>query len=270
MNRTTPATKIAPPPYKVGVRELSNLLLDYSSTLMGCGVHTSRLARNVARIAESYGYETEMTVFRRHITMSILHREDDTIRRTSVRKIDHGPINFEFISRLSALSWEAYDNPMPFDELQRKYEAIVSKPRLSAWVVLLLVSLANASFCRLFGGDFVAMGIVFVATLAGFFLRQQLTLRRMNQMAVVAICSLIASLIGSIGLRYGLGTTPQTALASSVLFLIPGVPLINSIVDILEGYILAGISRAIHAGILIICIAIGLSVSLLTLGLNSL
>ena len=53
------------------------------------------------------------------------------------------------------------------------------------------------------------------------------------------------------------------AIATSVLFLIPGVPLINGVIDIVEGHILLGLSRIINALLLVICIAIGLSVTLL-------
>ena len=84
------------------------------------------------------------------------------------------------------------------------------------------------------------------------------------------ICSFIASLIASAGFRFHLGTTPETALGTSVLFLIPGVPLINSIFDLLEGHVLVGISRAVNALILIVCIALGLSATLLILGLDTL
>lgn len=53
------------------------------------------------------------------------------------------------------------------------------------------------------------------------------------------------------------------ALATSVLFLIPGVPLINGVIDIVEGHVLIGCSRLIGALLLILCIAVGLSVTLL-------
>lgn len=55
----------------------------------------------------------------------------------------------------------------------------------------------------------------------------------------------------------------ETALATSVLYLVPGVPLINGVIDIVEGHILIGFSRLINALLLIICIAIGLSATLL-------
>lgn len=73
-------------------------------------------------------------------------------------------------------------------------------------------------------------------------------------------------MIAATGVRYNLGTTQDVALGTSVLYLIPGVPLINSILDILEGHVLVGFSRTINAVILIICIAIGLSITLLILG----
>jgi len=48
-----------------------------------------------------------------------------------------------------------------------------------------------------------------------------------------------------------------------VLFLVPGVPLINGVIDIVEGHVLIGCSRLIGALLLILCIAVGLSVTLL-------
>ena len=58
-------------------------------------------------------------------------------------------------------------------------------------------------------------------------------------------------------------TTSEIALATSVLYLVPGVPLINGVIDIVEGYVLTGFARLTEAALLIINIAIGLSFTLL-------
>lgn len=248
------------------IQELSNFLLDYATTLMAVGSHTSRIVKNVTRIAGSFGYGVDMTIFQRNITMTVKHSGDYSIRRTYVRRIPAMALNFRMISDLSALSWEAYDRHLPLPALQHKFNAIVTTPRMSRWTVLFLVACANAAFCRLFGGDPTAIGLVWAATLCGFFVRQELTRLRVNHMVVFILCSFIASLVAGAGVRYNLGTTRDIALGTSVLYLIPGVPLINSILDILEGHVLVGFSRAINATILIICIALGLSVTLLILG----
>ena len=52
-------------------------------------------------------------------------------------------------------------------------------------------------------------------------------------------------------------------IATSVLYLVPGVPLINGVIDIVEGYVLTGFARLTEAALLIINIAIGLSFTLL-------
>ena len=85
-------------------------------------------------------------------------------------------------------------------------------------------------------------------------------------MVIFIICSKKTSLTAALGVFCNLVTTQDIALGTSVLFLIPGVPLINSILDILEGHVLVGLSRTINATILIICIALGLSMTLLILG----
>ncbi|WP_296004102.1 threonine/serine exporter family protein, partial [uncultured Alistipes sp.] len=53
------------------------------------------------------------------------------------------------------------------------------------------------------------------------------------------------------------------ALATSPLFLVPGVPLINGVIDIMEGHVLMGGSRLVNALLQIVCIAVGLSATLL-------
>lgn len=50
---------------KVDIQELSNFLMDYTTSMMGVGVHTARAVRSVSRIAESFGYGVDMTIFRK-------------------------------------------------------------------------------------------------------------------------------------------------------------------------------------------------------------
>ena len=132
---------------------------------------------------------------------------------------------------------------------------------MNALLLLLLVGLANASFCRLFKGDWLSMFIVFLATVAGFFVRTQLQKRKVNHYIIFIVSAFVASIFSSAALFFH--TTSDIALATSVLYLIPGVPLINGIIDIVEGHTLTGISRLVNALLLIACLAIGLSFTLI-------
>ncbi|BEG98535.1 threonine/serine ThrE exporter family protein [Bacteroides sedimenti] len=251
------------------LKELSKFLSDYSTSLMAVGVHSSRIVKTTSRIAESFGFYVDMTIFQKTIIMT-LRDKDNTHSYSTVNKIKSMALNFEINSRLSSLSWEAYDEHLSLDELKEKYTEILNKPRLNKWLVLFLVACANASFCRLFTGDWSAMLLVFIATLVGFFVRQQLMERHFNHMFVFVFSAFTASMIACTSLLYHIGNTPEIALGTSVLYLIPGVPLINGVIDIIEGHVLAGTSRLINAALLIICIAIGLSLTLLLFGVETL
>ena len=225
-----------------------DFVAEYATYLLGSGVHTSRVIRNSQRIGTSQGIDIQLSSFQRS-TIVTAHGPESGEAVTRVVKIPALPISFERNSDLSALSWDALD------------ERLISKPRIDPIFVLLTVGLANASFCRLFGGDWTAMSIVFTSTLVGFAAKQRMQAHGLNHFLTFIISSFLASLCASIALRFD--CTSETALATSVLFLVPGVPLINGVIDIVEGHILIGCSRLINALLLIICIAVGMSATLM-------
>lgn len=242
------------------ITEAGKFIEEYSSHMMGCGVHTSRVIRSARRIGEALGYNVRISVFQKSIILA-LHDEESGESYNEVINIPSLPISFDHNSALSALSWEAYDKHLTVPELREKYNKIINSPKMNPLFVLLMVGLANASFCRLFGGDWLSMGIVFFSTLAGFYLKQQMTADKINHYITFITSAFVASLCASMSLIFD--TTSEIALATSVLFLVPGVPLINGVIDVIEGHILSGFSRLVHAALLIVCIATGLSFTLM-------
>lgn len=190
-----------------------------------------------------------------------MHDERSGEAVTRVVKIPALPISFERNSDLSALSWDAVDEHLSLTDLRDRYGELIANPRMDPIFVLLTVGLANASFCRLFGGDWTAVGIVFTSTLVGFSTRQWMQAHAVNHFLVFILSAFLASLCASSAL--GFDCTAEVAIATSPLFLVPGVPLINGVIDIVEGHILIGCSRLINALLLIVCIAVGLSATLM-------
>lgn len=240
--------------------EILDFIAEYSTYLLGSGVHTSRVIRNSQRIGESQGIDIQLSSFQKS-TIITARDEQSGEAITRVVKIPALPVSFERNSDLSALSWDAVDEALPLGEIRRRYGELVAKPRIDPIFVLITVGLANASFCKLFGGDWTAVSIVFTATLVGFAAKQRMQAHGVNHFLIFIIAAFMASLCASAALRFD--CTAETALATSVLFLVPGVPLINGVIDIVEGHILIGCSRLINALLLIICIAVGLSATLL-------
>ena len=240
--------------------ELLDFIGEYATYLLGSGVHTSRVVRNARRIGASQSVDVRLTTFQRTSILTVREEGNPQVV-TQVVEIPHLPISFERNSDLSALSWDACDLRLSLAEIRRRYDEIVARPRLDPIFTLILVGLANASFCRLFGGEWCAVGIVFTATLLGFYLKQRMQAKGFNHYVIFIASAFAASMYASVAMIFD--TTSEVAIATSVLYLIPGVPLINGVIDIVEGHVLNGIARLTSALMLIVCIAVGLACTLM-------
>lgn len=256
---------------------LLDFLLCYATTQTSVGVQTNRIVVNTTRIAHAYGYEPTIMTFQRNMTMTLSPVLGDG--RHSYRPLDahpvsgmlqhrHGPLNFFFNAELSRLSWYTYDNHPSLDELEERFQKILNTPPMNRWLVLYLISQANMAFCLLFGGDLVSALFVFLGTFCGFLLCQELNRRHVYHYLTVVLSAFVASFVVGLGAKFGYEEFPKIALSASVLYLIPGVPFINGMMDILDGYVLNGISRFLTAVMIVVSITVGLSVTLMSLGLS--
>ncbi len=252
------------------IQELSDFLLEYATTLMGAGVHTNRAAHNISRIAKAFGYEANMVIFQRNITMNLTCLDDETLRRTTVRKQKPLAFNLYLIQKLGELSWRPVDSEVSLEEMQNKFRDIMAHKPFPRWLVLLIGSIGSGMICPLFGGDMWAMFIVFLASLVGLFIKQQLSRIRFNPHGTVIITAFVTGMIASVCSIFHLSNTPEVSLATCVLYLVPGMQMISSVMDLLHGHVLMGVSRGIQCLITIICIALGLSATMVIIGVSGL
>ena len=83
------------------------------------------------------------------------------------------------------------------------------------------------------------------------------------------IASFVTTMISGANMILGWGTAPEAALATSVLYLVPGVPLINSLIDLIEGHLSSAWNRALFGASILLCIAVGMILSISLLGINN-
>jgi uncharacterized membrane protein YjjP (DUF1212 family) len=111
------------------------------------------------------------------------------------------------------------------------------------------------------------MGMVFFASQAGFLVRHfMVVMHGLDIRLGFLAASFTASFLSAVASWHFTSLTPETAVASSILFLVPGIPLLSAVNDILCGHTLMGISRGMNAALLTICIAFGLTATLIITG----
>lgn len=242
---------------KIDIEDLVKFLAKYASSLMANGAYTSRVVKCTQRIGASFGYDVSMVVWIKSITLTVCEREDYSNRRTQVCQNPPLGANFRLISELSALSWQIHDHNISLKEAEVRFAHIMQEKNFGFFSSLMCASIANMTFCKLFDGDVGAQICVFMGTFAGFIVRYILTKLKVDIRVMYVIVSFVCSFVAYIGVHFGLTKTPEIAVGLSILYLIPGIQIINSLADVLHEYTLMAISRGINMGIFLICIAVG-------------
>lgn len=249
-------------------KETAHFLATYAATMLAAGGSSARCEKTVHRIAEAYGTTAEITILP-HTVITTVWDKDHSQSFSVGEKLPVTGLNFYVISRLSRLSWDVRDNGITLEDAKNEFRSIMKKPRLNPWLVTLLTGLANASFCRLFEGDWRAMLIVFIATVNGFWIKNALHKEWKWDMRLAVLCAACcSSVIACAGFMFHCTDTPDIALGTSVLYLVPGIPYINSVSDLIHGHLLCCISRFIEASVLTACLGIGLSVGILLMNIQ--
>lgn len=236
---------------------------EYATAMLSAGATTSRIEHCVERISQRYNVVSDLSLLPSRILLTVW----DKNHRHNYSLVGHthkNGINLQTVTLLSRLSFV----DIPLQAACEQMKNIISKPRLNKWIVVLLTALANLSFCRLFDGDWCAMGVVFVATCIGNVYKNYMTERHWDIRFTTILAAYISAIVGSSCFIFGLGDTPQIALGTSVLWLVPGIRFINAISDMTNGHYVVSQSRMTDAIITTICLSLGLCLALLTLNIR--
>lgn len=78
----------------------------------------------------------------------------------------------------------------------------------------------------------------------------------------IAIAALISTFLAYLTTFTGLSTTPYHPLLACALFIVPGVPIINFVDDMIDNYIQVGIVRAVNTVLMVCAMAFGIVIAM--------
>lgn len=260
-NCSTQATSIK-------AEDMADFLLDIATFLLSSGAHCGRIWRNCKRIAEHWGFRIHLNPTFTGVMISVW---DKNIPENAVTRYKTAPkhnIHFEVLTLISHLSWKISCNEFSFDDAVRELQFIKQKKGYDYRLVSLSVGVACGCLCLLTGGNWVDAAFTMVAASAGALLRNYILKLGFNPFLSFIFAAFITTFIASQNTLWHLGDSPESTLATAVLYLIPGVPLINSIIDLLEGYLIASLARSLFAASILCCISVGMVLCITMLGIS--
>ncbi|HGJ5855563.1 threonine/serine exporter ThrE family protein [Arsenophonus nasoniae] len=188
---------------------------------------------------------------------------------TSTRKnVDHG-INMHVVTKVQHTVILAEYKLLDSDKVQQRLAEI--KPlRYPRWLLVLMIGLSCGCFCKLNGGGWDGCLVTFIASGCAMYIRQILTAQYMNPLINFCITAFVATTVSGFVLKIPYFSSASTvSMAASVLLLVPGFPLINSVADMFKGHINTGLARWAMASLLTLATCIGITMAMAVWGLRN-
>lgn len=244
------------------LRHKLDLLLRTGQLLLESAADTNRVMRNMKRTAAFLGLPEEHLHIYVTYNMLMVNLSDAEHSFSKFQRCDKHGINMTTISLISKLSWKAIREDYSIERYAEELEAIASRPRNYTPVqVAIGTGFACGGFCIQFGCDWTAFFYASFAAAIGMYLRGLMLRKGLNNYMGIAVAAFISTVIAwaTTYLPSTWTDTPLHPLLACALFIVPGVPLINFVDDMLDNYIQVGLTRAINTFLMIVAMSFGIA-----------
>lgn len=217
-------------------------VLDIGESMQNSGAEVSRIEDSIHRICAAYGI---LRVNAFTITSNIivtLEIDSETVI-TQTRRIYPSTNNFTRLDQLNNLCRYICSNTPSIDEMQQRYQAIISAKASPAILSYAGAILAGSAFTIFFGGNLRdAFAAALLSVLIEFVSLWRIRFQ-IPSFLYLFFTSFISGLCGILLVRIGLGIHLDKILIGCIMLIIPGISITNSLRDLLSGDTVSGIAR---------------------------
>lgn len=244
------------------------LLLQTGQMLMENGANSSRIARLMKRIATYMDIPEEKLHIHITYTTIMANVSDGNHSITKFQKCYKHGVDMTVISAISKLSVRAFEKNYSLEEYGRQLSGIQKRDRFyTNFFVTIGAGFACGGFCRLFGCDWPAFFYTSICAIVGFQLRHQCNHLRMNPYVGIFVAAFVSTCLAFF-MHYLPSATPWHPMLACALFIVPGIPLINAVDDLLENYITAGMTRAMNTLMMVGSMSFGIVLAIKICGVD--
>ncbi|MDO5751070.1 MAG: threonine/serine exporter family protein [Rothia sp. (in: high G+C Gram-positive bacteria)] len=233
----------------------SQVVLRLGRILMKSGASAYRIKASMARLAKAIGLDEH------HAQVTFTELSTSAYAngnfRTEVAEQRTMGINSYKIDQLGVFISNLPEKITPA-QAEAELDRIDSMPHLyTRWMLTLASGIACAAFAFLNRGGYVECFAVLLAAGAGQYLRSTMIKRGINHMAIWMLCgflstSLYVGVVASLSAAGLIGPMHMVGFISSILYLVPGFPMVTGMLDIARMDFLAGIARLTYVTVLLV------------------
>jgi uncharacterized membrane protein YjjP (DUF1212 family) len=249
------------------VEEVAHLSLQLGRLLLVNGASTEYVEMAILRFAAAFGCEAHLMVDSEAVLLTVVAGAHFTTKIG--RRVPAMNVRMVVVEAVNRAIADAVEHRSGLAEIRAELDRIERRPPVyPRLLVVILFGLTAGSLARLFGGDWQTFAAAWVAGSAGTWLRQELGRRRFNPVFVTFAAAFAGGLVGAGAVLLGFSEDPALCLVAPGMIIVPGVPLINGVHDMIRNHVTLGISRLGFAGMIILTIAIGLFAATVVTGVT--
>lgn len=247
-------------------RGITRLCIQCGLFLLQHGAESALVDELASRLGRALGMDSvEIAISPNAIVLSTI-KDGKCI--TSTRKNADRGINMHVVTEIQHIVIMAEHKLLDARDVAKRFTQI--KPlRYPRWLVVTMVGLSCACFCKLNNGGWDGAFVTLCASTIAMYIRQILTHRAMHPQINFCITAFAATTVSGLLLRApAFSQTSTVAMAASVLLLVPGFPLINAVADMFKGHINTGLARWAIASLLTLATCVGVVMAMTVWGLR--
>lgn len=246
-------------------QKLLNTAIDIGHCLLEAGAEIYRVEESIQRVLYAYGVK-HVDVFAIPSSITVTITMADNTCYTRLRRLYTRGTNYQMVEDLNNLSRYVCAQRPPVEEIDRRLKEIRRQKPYPYWVTVLAYAGVAFAFTLFFGGN---LWDALTALAAGGLARLVmwgLEHLHANGFFINLISSLLITLLALLAVDYQLAAHSDCIIIGTLMSLVPGVAITNSMRDVIAGDLMAGMMKAVEALLVALALALGTGAALIVMG----
>ena len=241
--------------------DVASLSLIVGRMLMEAGANARRVQEGIYSVGSSYGCNSVESFCQHAAIIVTLRRDGESC--VQMGKIGEHGVNLRRSEAIQNILSEIRAGRLTCEQARAAMQAVpTNTAHYPVWFVCVATGLACCGFGRLLNADWASFIPTLVGTSLAQWLRHQMLLHwKKNIFITWGVVGFVAALIAGFGARWAGSTEIPIAMVAATLLLVPGVPILNAEVDVLDARPNLAAARALRVMYMLLFMTIGLAIA---------
>ncbi|MDE6952287.1 MAG: threonine/serine exporter family protein [Erysipelotrichales bacterium] len=232
--------------------------------LLKHGAEIYRVEESLEYMCKSFGF-TNIEVFAipTFYTLSLTLHDGQPYQITKRSRVNR--IHLDHLYELNCLVRNISAKKLSIEQIEKEIEDIENQT-LNLPLIFIGYIISASMFCVFFGGGVNEMYVSGIIGMALYFFIYIMERVNINSIVRTLLASMLLASIAIFSNKLGFIYNLQSVITGSLMILVPGIAITNSLRDIISGDFISGLARMSEAILIATSIAIGVGIMIILLG----